>query len=347
MIKPKYDYIVATGGIGKGILFRFDKNETLGRNESRLATLTDFKDYCKQHIILHYVAKLAPIDFNTFAIGSVGADETGKELKAFMQRSGINVDYVKEEKLSNTLYAVCFLYPNGEGGNISSQNNACSLVTKEQIAEFFAKERLEGNGIVLSVPEVPLEARIEILKQGRKNGCLNVASILSMEAESFQDMNGFELVDLLAINQDEAEAIAKLSKMKRESIEDTCVNFLHTANEKMTILITKGKDGVFTYHNGNKYYTPAIANMVESTAGAGDCFIGSTISGLIHGIDLISKEKKGVFSSVDIGTLAASKKVSCKDTIDVGISKYTLEKYAILKNIKVSEEALEHYFKRK
>ena len=55
MRKLKYDYVVGTGGIGSGILFRFSDNITLGRNESRLAELMDVRDFCKLHIILHYV----------------------------------------------------------------------------------------------------------------------------------------------------------------------------------------------------------------------------------------------------------------------------------------------------
>ena len=52
MRKLKYDYVVGTGGIGSGILFRFSDNITLGRNESRLAELMDVRDFCKLHIIL-------------------------------------------------------------------------------------------------------------------------------------------------------------------------------------------------------------------------------------------------------------------------------------------------------
>ena len=56
MKRQKYDYIVGTGGIGKGVLFQFTDNTTLGRNESRLAELTETRDFCKLHIILHYIA---------------------------------------------------------------------------------------------------------------------------------------------------------------------------------------------------------------------------------------------------------------------------------------------------
>ena len=53
-----YHKIVGVGGIGSGIFFALEGNHTLGRNESRTATLLPVRDYCKLHIVLHYVAKL-------------------------------------------------------------------------------------------------------------------------------------------------------------------------------------------------------------------------------------------------------------------------------------------------
>ena len=53
-----YNHIVGTGGIGSGIFFSLEGDHTLGRNESRMGRLEAFRDYCKQHIIMHYIAVL-------------------------------------------------------------------------------------------------------------------------------------------------------------------------------------------------------------------------------------------------------------------------------------------------
>ena len=55
---PVYRRMIAIGGIGSGIFFALDGNHTLGRDESRLGRLLDIRDYCKLHIISHYVARL-------------------------------------------------------------------------------------------------------------------------------------------------------------------------------------------------------------------------------------------------------------------------------------------------
>src|SRR6476646_3636951 len=93
-----YDHIVATGGIGSGIFFLLDGNETLGRNESRMAQLLPYKDYCKQHIILHYISVLlgAKKDgaFQAYPIGNVGNDAMGQRLLHLMKAAGMDTSHV-------------------------------------------------------------------------------------------------------------------------------------------------------------------------------------------------------------------------------------------------------------
>src|SRR4029450_5120153 len=51
-----FSRVVGVGGIGFGICFELEGNHDLGRSESRPAKLTDARDYCKLHIIMHYLA---------------------------------------------------------------------------------------------------------------------------------------------------------------------------------------------------------------------------------------------------------------------------------------------------
>ena len=52
-----YHQLIGVGGIGTGIFFELEGNATLGRNESRPSRLLGVRDYCKLHIVIHYVAK--------------------------------------------------------------------------------------------------------------------------------------------------------------------------------------------------------------------------------------------------------------------------------------------------
>ncbi|MGC4234121.1 MAG: hypothetical protein QM594_14170, partial [Niabella sp.] len=92
-----YKRITGTGGIGSGMFFVLEQDHTLGRNESRLGALLPFKDYCKQHIILHYIAALlgAPGRFEVHPVGKVGDDAVGRLLLEQMQQVGMDTKYVK------------------------------------------------------------------------------------------------------------------------------------------------------------------------------------------------------------------------------------------------------------
>src|ERR1700733_4478332 len=94
----QYNHVIGTGGIGSGMLFAMSGDHTLGRNESRMATLLPAKDFCKQHIIMHYLAVLlgSEIDgkFECLPIGSVGNDDVGKDLIKNMKATGMNTKHV-------------------------------------------------------------------------------------------------------------------------------------------------------------------------------------------------------------------------------------------------------------
>ena len=209
-----YNQIIATGGIGSGIFFSMSHNHTLGRNESRMATLLPYKDFCKQHIIMHYVSVLLGAKLNgkfqSFPIGKVGNDEIGKNLIAQIKAAGMDTKNVTMVDNCSTLYSVCFQYPDKTGGNITTENSASSKVSPEDISSFFQHFKSDGeHEIILSVPEVSLQTRIKLLEYGRQRGSLNIASVLSSEVVDFKNMHGFEMTDIISINIDEAQNIAQ------------------------------------------------------------------------------------------------------------------------------------------
>ena len=76
----RYRAMIGTGGIGMGSFFALKGNHTLGREESRSGRFIERRDYCKLHIISHYVKTLLGDGFATLPIGMVGDDEAGNRL---------------------------------------------------------------------------------------------------------------------------------------------------------------------------------------------------------------------------------------------------------------------------
>jgi sugar/nucleoside kinase (ribokinase family) len=337
----KYDHIIATGGIGSGIFFSLNGNQSLGRNESRMATLLPYSDFCKQHIIMHYVAVLlgASINgpFKSFPIGKVGKDEVGINLIKQMNSVGMNTQHVTVSETHRTLFSVCYQYPDKAGGNITTDNSACGDVSPEDISRFFDDFRHVGNsGIILAAPEVPLATRLKLLEYGRKRKSFNMASIQSSEVNDCRRMNFFGLIDLLSINIDEARSIANITdeSVQGEIIIEACITVLTALNPSITLLITDGANGNYCYERGQLRFTPAMHVPVTSTAGAGDAFLAGTTAGLCAGLPLIKNNKDRAFSetpletAVELGTLLASMSVTSNDTIHPTANTETLYGFA-------------------
>jgi sugar/nucleoside kinase (ribokinase family) len=331
--KLRYDHIIGTGGIGSGIVFSLKGDHTLGRNESRLATLEPFNDYCKLHIIMHYVSVLlgagTPGRFRSYPIGGVGIDDAGSTLLTQMKQAGMSTDSVRIYPQCHTLYSVCYQYPDSSGGNITTENSASGQVIPDDIDVFFEDFRIgQGNGIVLAVPEVPLETRIRLLRQGRDRGYLNVASVLSSEVAEFKAIGGLGLADLLAVNIDEARSIANIEDESTDSdiILDRTIEILHCF-----------QDGKLENH-------AILPAEVKSTAGAGDAFLAGTITGLCCGLPLLKGESENnitesqLKSAVDLGTLLASLSVTSPDTIHMGVDAGLLRDYALSRGLVLSDE---------
>ena len=343
----KYNHLVGTGGIGSGIFFRLIGNNTIGRNESRLGELLRGKDYCKLHIVIHYLAILLGTKknkFDIFPIGKVGDDDAGVFLIKEIQKLGINIKNIFKIPNTSTLFSVCFQYPDSTGGNITSANSASSKVSEEDIISFFNEFKKDPKReIILSLPEVPLSTRIKILEIGRSRGSFNIGSVSSFEIKELSYTNGFALIDMIILNIDEASSIAKLNNYKIDKIIrnleierdvskiiKSCISYLINKNINIMIVITNSSKGSYTYFKRDLRFIPVVDVNVKTTAGAGDAFLAGTIAGICCGLSFNS--------SVELGSFLASLSVISEDTINHEINLNYLKKFVEDNNISFSTD---------
>ena len=132
-LHSRYCALIGTGGIGSGLFFALDGNHTLGREESRSGHFLDRRDYCKLHIVSHYVRRLLGASFPVIPLGMVGAD---KRASGSGRDGGGRADvrYVGRAEGRGTLYALCLIYPDGSGGNVTENDSACAAVDAGWIA---------------------------------------------------------------------------------------------------------------------------------------------------------------------------------------------------------------------
>ncbi|NLT97970.1 MAG: hypothetical protein GXW96_07475 [Christensenellaceae bacterium] len=323
--KNLYNKVIGTGGIGAGILFQLDSNEPVGRNESRLAVLSDTKDYCKQHIILHYIAKALHPDTDVYAIGKVGCDAEGQRLLEEMKAAHIHTEAVEADAHLPTMFSVCIQYSDKAVCNITSSNSASTLVTPQYIRESLARiPSIDASTIIMAAPEVSIDARIALLNAGKNGGAYCVASFTCEEAVAFIAQGGPALTDLLSINEDEACAFVQAGAGNNadcgkalDGIRDlirACVQKLRLLGSNASLIITMGSRGSICHDRGTTIYLPAYPAEVVATGGAGDAYIAGVICGLCAGLPLQPSPDENL-SAMHVGTLFAKKSVEHKDTI--------------------------------
>ena len=325
--RGQYRFLVGTGGIGSGMFLGLTGNDTLGRNESRAGRLLHQRDFCKLHIIAHYVAMLTGRGegLAVLPVGRIGDDAAGAGLIDDMREAGMDTRFVTVEKGTPTLFSVCFIYPDGDGGNITTDDSASSHVVPADIdAAVDALDDVAG-GIALAAPEAPLPARARLLELGRANGWLTAAAVNTGEVADAVGAGMLANVDLLGVNRDEAAAIAGTDPGgDAEAIARAAGEELAGMSPDIRLCVTAGSAGAFGWTGGELEYTPAPPVEAVSTAGAGDATLSALIVATAAGLPFIDpgrprREKltdATLTTAMDLAALVAGLAVAGKDTIN-------------------------------
>lgn len=325
----RYDTLVGVGGIGAGILFSLEGDRDLGRNESRPARLEDARDYCKLHIIAHYPARLAgPRGLRVVPVGKVGADDVGRRLEQEMAAAGMDTRFLKKSTAAPTLFSVCFQYPDGSGGNITSSSSAASRLKPSDLDRVAAI--LGPTAIALAAPEVPLETRIRLLEIATERGAYRVATFTPTEIATDAVREVLGHVDLLAVNEDEAAALGGvLLGADAAGLLEACGRTFAAANPQGQLIVTLGAQGAHAWSDCHWSHVPASHVPVRSTSGAGDALLGGVLTALALGLPFVP-------DALELGTLLAAFKVTSPHTIPPEIDRPLLQSFAAVREIPLS-----------
>jgi sugar/nucleoside kinase (ribokinase family) len=318
--------LVGVGGLGTGMFFALEGDSTLGRNESRLGRLLDVRDYCKLHIVSHYVAKLLDVAQGQFCVtplGKVGNDAAGAFVMREMRDVGIDTRFVEVVSGKPTLFSVCFQYPDGSGGNITTSNSAAADLSEGDIDQ--AASMVESFGtrtIALLVPEVPLTIRRHFLRVAKEKGAFCVSSFVSGELREAKRLEMFAQLDLVALNEEETiEFVGDGNTVSTpEQFVERLSFLLSSTYPQLRVIMSVGKDGAYFVDRTGWGYSPAPKVNVASTAGAGDCLLGGILAAMAAGISLPNPQRQTsttpmLANALDFGVLLASYKVSSPHTI--------------------------------
>jgi len=320
----RYTGLIGTGGIGSGKIFKLQGDHTLGREESRSGHFLDVKDYCKQHIILHYAQVLVSPGVLVIPLGKVGDDEIGIELLKEMKQIGMDTTRVEKVPGNSTLFSFCFQYPDGSGGNLSTDYSASAKVDTSFIDKVGIVLKEFGNkGMIMAAPEVPLSARKRLLQLGKEEKLFCSAAFTTGEIKNGLDAGMISNLDLIALNLDEASAFAGIAVEKADpaSLVISAIHELQSYNPNIQVCVTAGDQGSWCWDGHQINLFPAIKTAAINTAGAGDAFFSGILCGLAVGLHL--------FDAQQLASLIAGLSVSSPHTIHWGIERKSIQQFML------------------
>lgn len=315
--------IIGTGGIGKGFFFISHENKTLGRNESRMAELSDAKDYCKLHIVFHYLGRLLAPEIEVYPVGKVGCDETGRNCKEEMRRAGMNVQWVEESFSHPTMLSICIQYPDRSGCNITEDNSASGEVDAEYVRKATESIGINSDTIVVALPEVGLNARLALLQYGKSKGAFCVASCGTAEIEEFIEKKGPGFCDLMALNEEEAAELAGMKEIRNTCDAVLAADRIQKNYPELNLWITIGAQGSLLAVRKERINYGVLPGVhVKNTGGAGDASLAGLLTGYCKGLPWRGNifTEPDIQSAGELAVLLAGMSVESKDSINLEIT---------------------------
>ena len=269
--------LVGVGGIGTGLFFALEGDHDLGRNESRPARLAR-----RARLLQAPHRRPLPGGAARRARGRVARstscpsarsarDEAGRRLRAEMARGGHGRALrASRRRAGPTLLSVCFQYPDGSGRQHHDERlggAACWPADVDPVARCSTSARSP-----LAVPEVPLGARRTCCGRASERGALRVAALTTAEIARRESRGLPRRVDLLALNEDEAAALAwrALRRRGRPSPSSRRCARRSTARGRSSARRHRRRAGAFGFDGGRWDARARLPVAVASTAGAGD-----------------------------------------------------------------------------
>jgi fructokinase len=228
---------------------------------------------------LNVAIRLQSFGNDVSIISSVGNDEEGNELTKFINKSGVNSEFVQVNSELNTGIVKVILNEKGSASydimfprawdKIELQNNAIervkesdafvfgSLVARDQQSKETLFALIEASkyavfDVNLRKPYYTPELLITLLKKA----------------------------DFIKFNDDELFEISRYLGSKYNSLEQN-LQFIANNTKAKSICVTKGRHGAVVLHEGKLFYNSGYEINVVDTVGAGDSFLASIISKLL------------------------------------------------------------------
>ena len=216
-------------------------------------------------------------------IGKVGADAYGKDLRAVLERSGVDASGLYETGEALTTQACVSVAPSGERSFSFYRSPGADtlLTTDEAIRALDPLPRILHFGSVSLTADPAREATLRAVAHAREKGALisydpNYRPALWPDEQTALCWmkKPLPMVDILKISDEELPLISGLDDPEQGTAK------LLGCGIRL-ILVTLGSKGVFYRMGELTGSIPGIRVKVADTNGAGDTFLGALLSRLV------------------------------------------------------------------
>ncbi len=223
---------------------------------------------------------LARMGIGTAMITRVGNDENGEGLLAFMQQKHITTAFVQIDYDHETSTVIASQCDAGEMSYEIKEPVAWDFIECSQEAiDVVSKAAWFIFGSLSSRNKVTEKTLLKLLE-------LPVKKVFDINMRPpYVDKTRIEqllmLSDVVKMNDVEFDTICNWNHI--ESSEDS-LNTIISRYELETLIVTKGSNGAFMYHNGKRYDNSGYKVNVADTIGCGDAFLSGIIYAFINHI---------------------------------------------------------------
>lgn len=250
---------------------------------------------------LNVAVRLKSFGNDVSMISRIGDDIDGREILEFIKKNEINSDGIQIDEKLETGKVKVVLDEKGSASYDIMFPRAWDTIQLESISKEIVKSSdAFVFGSLIARNDVSKHTLYELLKTAKyKIFDVNLrAPYYTKEILSYL-MNQ---ADFIKFNDDEIFEISAMLGSKSSSLEDT-IHFIAKHTNTKTICVTKGKHGAILFVEGKFYSNNGYHITVVDTVGAGDSFLASLISKLLHNED----PQKSIDYACAVGAIVASK----------------------------------------
>jgi sugar/nucleoside kinase (ribokinase family) len=173
----------------------------------------------------------------------------------------------------------------------------------------------------LAAPEVPLEARAELLELATRHRFFRTGSFTSEEIHTALGSGLFGKLDLLVINRDEAATFVDVSENESPGrVAAAAVEALRRLHPALWVVVTAGNRGSWAWDGTRATHCRAYEVDAVSAAGSGDAFWAGVLTGLAAELPLAEAQQ--------LGALTGALSVTSPHTIHPGLDRESLAAFA-------------------